>query len=146
MSIWTPCPDPARAAHYRAAGAWTADSIQGCIASIAVLRAGGVVIVAGRFRSTDYTEHLAAHPAVQEAVVIGIPHERLGETSCAVVVLRPGAALTLEMLTAYLDGRGVARFKFPERLELVPAMPKTLSGKIQKYVLRDALKATREAA
>lgn len=87
----------------------------------------------------EVEDHIVAHPAVHMAAVVGVPHERLGETACAVVVLKPGGALTLADLVRFLDGRGIARFKLPERLELWPVLPTTPSGKIQKFLIRRRL-------
>ena len=61
----------------------------------------------------------------------------LGERACAFVVAR--RPLTLDELVAFLRGRRVANQKLPERLELVPTLPKTASGKVQKFRLRDQL-------
>ena len=90
----------------------------------------------------EVEDYLSGHPAVQSVAVVGVAHERLGETGCAVIVTRPGQTLTLPDLTAYLDAKGVAKFKFPERLELWPALPTTPSGKIQKFLIRKQLNET----
>ena len=71
-----------------------------------------------------------------------MPHPRLGETGCAVVVTRPGASVTLAELSEFLIAKGVARFKLPERLEIWPALPTNPSGKIQKFLIRKALAET----
>jgi len=73
------------------------------------------------------------HPAVLEAAVVGLPHSRLGETTCATVVLREGQELDLDALVAFLKGQGMATFKLPQRLVVLEALPKTLSGKVQKF-------------
>ncbi len=87
----------------------------------------------------EVEDHLAGHPAVQSAAVVGIPHPRLGEMACAVVVVRPGSHLTLPEVVEFLIRKGVARFKLPGRLEVWPALPSTPSGKIQKFLIRKAL-------
>jgi acyl-CoA synthetase len=87
----------------------------------------------------EVEDYLAAHPAVHAVAVVGMPHPRLGETSCAVVVPKPGCVLSLSDLTAFLAAKGVARFKLPERLEVWPSLPTTPSGKIQKFLIRKAL-------
>jgi cyclohexanecarboxylate-CoA ligase len=80
------------------------------------------------------------HPGIQEVAVVAMPDDRLGERACAFAVLRPGADLTFPGLVDFLRERGLARNYLPERLEVVAAMPKTPSGKIQKVVLRGIAK------
>ncbi|HZO80184.1 MAG TPA: AMP-binding protein [Candidatus Binataceae bacterium] len=89
-----------------------------------------------------------SHPAVLNAAVVAMPDAVLGERACAYVVLRPGARLTFEDLVRHLDGRQVARFKFPERLEIVERFPTTAVGKVSKKDLRAdiAARLAREAA
>jgi acyl-CoA synthetase (AMP-forming)/AMP-acid ligase II len=82
---------------------------------------------------------LAEHPAVAEAAVVGYPDERLGERACAFVVPASGAEPTLEELNAYLVERGIAKYKLPERLEVLDAMPRTPVGKVRKVDLKDRL-------
>ncbi|HEX6501494.1 MAG TPA: AMP-binding protein [Micromonosporaceae bacterium] len=77
---------------------------------------------------------LLRHPAVRDVALIGYPDERLGERACAVLVA--DAPLTVDDLRVHLDSLGMARQYWPERVELVDALPKTPSGKIQKYLLR----------
>jgi non-ribosomal peptide synthetase component E (peptide arylation enzyme) len=74
-------------------------------------------------------------PGVRMAAVVGLPDPRLGETTCACVVLEPGAVLTFDGMIAHLRGDGLATFKLPERLELVDEMPTTATGKIRKHLL-----------
>ena len=80
---------------------------------------------------------LYAHPAVEEVAIVAMPDERLGERACAFVVLIPGADLDLDGVKAHLDSHRVSKTYWPERLELADALPKTPSGKIRKYVLRE---------
>jgi cyclohexanecarboxylate-CoA ligase len=80
---------------------------------------------------------LFAHPKVQGVAIVAMPDPRLVERACAFVIPAPGTAPTLGELTSYLDAQGIARHKFPERLELVSEFPMTPSGKIQKYRLRE---------
>lgn len=87
----------------------------------------------------EVEDYLVAHPAIRQAAVVGIPHPRLGETGCAVVVTRPGASVTLAELANYLIAKGVAKFKLPERLEIWPDLPMNPSGKIQKFIIRQRL-------
>jgi cyclohexanecarboxylate-CoA ligase len=80
-------------------------------------------------------------PAVQSAAIVAMPDARLGERACVYVVLQPGTTLTFDEVVAHLVRNNVARNYFPERLEIVPEMPRTASGKIQKYVLRERARA-----
>ncbi|WP_324783368.1 AMP-binding protein [Streptomyces sp. H51] len=87
---------------------------------------------------------LAAHPAVADVAVIGLPDAERGERVCAVVERPPGAAeLTLEAVTSYLRAQGLSVHKLPERLEVVDALPRgeTLR-KVLKYVLRERYSGT----
>ncbi len=73
--------------------------------------------------------------------MVGVPDPRLQERACAVVVLKPGStALTMERIRAFLAEKGVARQYWPERLELLAELPRTASGKIRKFELRDMLR------
>lgn len=79
---------------------------------------------------------LFAHPKVASVSIVGMPDPRLGERACAFVIPRAGETLTLAEIVQYLEGKQLARQKFPERLELVTEFPMTPSGKVQKYRLR----------
>jgi cyclohexanecarboxylate-CoA ligase len=79
---------------------------------------------------------LFGHPKVREVAVVGYPDERLGERACAVVI-PDGVPPTLEELTMWLADAGMAKQFWPERLELVDSLPKTPSGKVQKFHLRE---------
>ncbi|HTK67565.1 MAG TPA: AMP-binding protein [Pseudonocardia sp.] len=80
------------------------------------------------------------HPDVTEVALVAMPDPRLGERACAFVVPREGAEPALGDITAHLRAQGTAIQYLPERLELVDALPRTLSGKIQKFKLREMLK------
>lgn len=82
---------------------------------------------------------LYAHPAIDEVAIVSYPDERLGERACAVVVPVAGATVTLGDLAGHLEAAGVSRTYWPERLQLREEMPRTLSGKIQKFRLRESL-------
>jgi cyclohexanecarboxylate-CoA ligase len=84
---------------------------------------------------------LFRHPAVAEVAIVGFPDTRLGERACAFVRLREGASLTLPEVTAYLEAQRMARQYMPERLEIVAELPRTPSGKIQKFKLREIARA-----
>lgn len=79
---------------------------------------------------------LYEHPAVVEAAVVGVPDERLGERACAVLVLRQGAASEPKDILDFLLRKGLSAHFVPERVELLPSLPKTPSGKIRKVELR----------
>ncbi len=83
------------------------------------------------------------HPAVQEVAIVGVPDERLGERACACVVLREGASLTLADLSGYMAENTVAKNYWPERIEVLDALPKTPSGKVQKFKLREIVNAAK---
>ena len=85
---------------------------------------------------------LFAHPKVQSIAIVAMPDPRLAERACAFVIPTPGHTPTLGELTGYLEAQGIARHKFPERLELVHELPMTPSGKIQKYRLRQEIADT----
>lgn len=79
------------------------------------------------------------HPAVAEVAVVGYPDPRLGERACAVVRLRAGATLDFAALRAHLEAQRMARHYMPERLLILDELPRTPSGKIQKFRLRALL-------
>ena len=70
---------------------------------------------------------------------MGEPDQRLGERVCAFVIVKQGKTLCIGDLQDWLDAAGVAKPKWPERLETVSALPMTASGKVQKYRLREML-------
>lgn len=96
------------------------------------------IIVRGgeNISSREVEDIVLEYPGVREAAVVAMPDERLGERSCACVSMRPGApALHLTDLVAFFDGRRVAKYKFPEYLVVLNALPRTSSGKLQKFAL-----------
>jgi acyl-CoA synthetase (AMP-forming)/AMP-acid ligase II len=76
---------------------------------------------------------LVSFPDIERAAVVGLPDPRLGERSCACVVLAPGATLDLPTVVSRLRASGLATYKLPERLEVLDALPSTASGKVQKH-------------
>lgn len=84
---------------------------------------------------------LVEHPAITIAALVGYPDERLGERACAFVVAENGASVSLDDLRLWMDEKKVAKQYWPERIEIIQAMPRTPSGKIQKFLLRDMLQS-----
>jgi len=80
--------------------------------------------------------HLIAHPAVRAAAVVAMPDAILGEKACAYLSVRGEEALALSAMREFLAARGVAQFKWPERIEIVAELPLTNVGKIRKADLR----------
>ncbi len=81
---------------------------------------------------------LMRHPAVAEAQLIGLPDQFMGEEVAAVIKLKPGAAATEDELRAYCKAN-ISRHKVPKYFRYVTAYPLTMSGKVQKFVLREQL-------
>lgn len=117
---------------------------------LAVIDADGYMRISGRIKDVinrggekipvaEIEECLYAHPAIAEVAVVGMPDPRLGERACAVVVPRAGAHLTLQDIQAHLEQAQMAKQYWPERLELRTQLPRTPSGKIQKFVLRQQI-------
>ena len=95
------------------------------------------VIISGgeNISSVEVEAALLAHPAVMEVGVVGLPHEKWGEAPYAFVVLKPGATATSDDLRTYCRAK-LAHFKVPHDFTFVPELPRTATGKIQKFVLR----------
>ena len=86
-------------------------------------------------------------PGVAEAALVAMPDARLQERACAFVTLRAGGSLGLEGLCQHLASEGFSKHFWPERLEVLAEMPRTPTGKIQKFVLRELAKnLSREAS
>jgi len=82
---------------------------------------------------------VSTHPAVAVAAAVAMPDEIYGERVCVYVELRPGASLHLEGLVAHLESRGVSKEMWPERLVVVPELPRGPGGKVAKKQLRDEI-------
>jgi len=95
------------------------------------------VIISGgeNISSIEVEGVLLRHPAVREAAVVGMPHEKWGEAPHAFVVLKPGASAAEDEIREFVRSR-LAHFKVPQWVSFVDELPKTATGKIQKYVLR----------
>jgi 2,3-dihydroxybenzoate-AMP ligase len=85
----------------------------------------------------EIEDHLLTHPDVRDVAVVGVADPRLGERTYAYVVAREQSGLRLTTLRAYLRDRGLAGYKLPDQLELVPDLPLTAVGKVAKAVLRE---------
>jgi len=96
------------------------------------------VIISGgeNISSPEVEDALYQHADVLECAVIGVPHEKWGETPKALVVLRPGASVTVEQLAEHCRHH-LAHFKCPTSIELVAELPRTATGKLQKFKLRE---------
>ncbi len=114
---------------------------------LAAIAASGAVTITGRRKdlivrggenisAKEVEDLLITLDAIAEVAVVGVPDPLMGERACAVVVARPGERVRLADLTAHLDRQAIARQKYPEFLWTVSDLPRTVSGKVQKYVLR----------
>lgn len=96
--------------------------------------------------SAEEIENLMlGHENIHMAAVVAMPDAVMGERSCAFVILKPGRLLTLHQLTGFLQDKRVAKFKLPERLEIVDLFPLTGMGKVSKKDLRETIAATLKA-
>jgi fatty-acyl-CoA synthase len=114
---------------------------------LATLDEQGYVNIVGRIKDMiirggeniyprEIEEFLHTHPAVSEAQVIGVPSAKYGEEVMAWVKARPGAALTAEVLTQFCENK-IARYKVPRYWKIVEAFPMTVTGKVQKFRMRE---------
>jgi cyclohexanecarboxylate-CoA ligase len=83
---------------------------------------------------------LFRHPAIQAVAIVGYPDPRLVERACAFVVLKPGQSLSLEQMTQFLEQQKLATQYLPEHIAIVADLPRTPSGKVQKFKLREMAK------
>jgi len=121
----------------------------------AVRRVGGYLYLEGRLKDLinrggekvsieEVENHVIAHPAVANVCVVAMPDERYGEKACAFVVLEPGCTLGFRELQEFLLARGIAKFKMPERLEVVDDFPLSPAGKVLRRELRAMIAARLE--
>jgi acyl-CoA synthetase (AMP-forming)/AMP-acid ligase II len=139
--------DPALTAEYVDGDGWFRTGDVGVIDAEGYLtitdRVKDIIIRGGENVSAAEVEQLLAHmEGVAEVAVVAAPDERLGEHGCAFFRMQAGVeAPDLESVRAHLQASGLARQKWPEELRSVDELPRTPSGKIQKFVLRERLRA-----
>jgi len=116
---------------------------------LGVMDAEGYVAVVGRLKDMiirggenvyprEIEEFLFTHPDIQDAKVVGVPDAKYGEEVCAWIQLREGASLSEEQVRAYCKDR-IAYFKVPRYIRFVQEFPLTVTGKVQKFRMRDAM-------
>ncbi len=116
---------------------------------LATMDSEGYVNIVGRIKDMvirggeniyprEIEEFLYTHPQVQDVQVVGVPDTRYGEELCAWVIIKPGQTLTEDDLRAYCKGK-IAHYKVPRYIQFVDAFPMTVTGKIQKFKIRDAM-------
>jgi fatty-acyl-CoA synthase len=116
---------------------------------LATMDRDGYVSIVGRLKDMvirggenvyprEIEEFLSRHPAIQEVQVIGVPDAKYGEEICAWIRLRNGTRATADEIRAFCRGE-IAHFKVPRYVEFVSEFPMTITGKIQKYVMREKM-------
>ncbi len=105
---------------------------------ISFFERGKDIIIRGGYNisSQEIENYLLGCPKIQEVAVVGMPDEKLGERMCAYVTPVPGDTVSLEDLCDHLASVGVAKYKYPERIEIIEAIPRNPVGKILKKNLR----------
>jgi fatty-acyl-CoA synthase len=117
---------------------------------LAVMDEEGYVNIAGRMKDMvirggeniyprEIEEFLYRHPAVQDVQVIGVPDRKYGEELCAWIILREGVTLSEEEVRAFCQGQ-IAHYKVPRYIRFVDSFPMTITGKVQKFMMRDLMK------
>jgi fatty-acyl-CoA synthase len=116
---------------------------------LATLAADGCCNIVGRIKDMvirggenvyprEIEEYLYRHPAIQDVQVIGVPDAKYGEELCAWIVLKPGAELTGEGVRDFCQGQ-IAHYKIPRHVRFVEGFPTTVTGKVQKFAMREAM-------
>ena len=114
---------------------------------LAVMDDAGYLNIVGRIKDMvirggenvyprEVEEFLYGHPAIEDVQVIGVPDEKYGEELCAWVKLRPGAELTADDIKAYCTG-SIAHYKVPRYVRFTDEFPMTVTGKVQKFKMRE---------
>ncbi len=115
---------------------------------LATMDAEGYVNIVGRLKDMvirggenvyprEIEEFLYRHPAVQDVQVVGVPDVKYGEELCAWIILRSGASATADDIRTFCRGE-IAHYKIPRHIRFVDAFPMTITGKVQKFVMRQA--------
>ncbi|NHR06558.1 AMP-binding protein [Chromobacterium haemolyticum] len=136
--------DPAKTAEAIDAAGWMRTG------DLAEMDADGYVNIVGRVKDMvirggeniyprEVEEFLYRHPKIQEVQVIGVPDERFGEELCAWIRLRDGESASADDIRAFCQGQ-IAHYKIPRYIEFVDSFPMTITGKIQKFVMREKMK------
>ena len=118
---------------------------------LAVMDTEGYVNIVGRIKDMvirggeniyprEIEEYLYRHPKVQDVQVVGLPDKKFGEELCAWVIAKPGQTVSEDELRSFCIGQ-IAHYKVPRYIEFVTEFPMTVTGKIQKFKIRDAMKA-----
>ncbi|MFC5521744.1 AMP-binding protein [Polaromonas jejuensis] len=117
---------------------------------LATMDAEGYVNIVGRIKDMvirggeniyprEIEEFLYRHPKVQDVQVVGLPDKRYGEELCAWIVTKPGQTLTEDEIRDFCKGK-IAHYKVPRYIRFVSGFPMTVTGKIQKFKIRDEMK------
>ncbi|MBU1359876.1 MAG: AMP-binding protein [Gammaproteobacteria bacterium] len=118
---------------------------------LAVMDADGYVNIVGRIKDLvirggeniyprEIEEFLYRHPKVQDVQVVGLPDKRYGEELCAWIIPKPGQSLDADEVRSFCTGQ-IAHYKVPKYIEFVTEFPMTVTGKIQKFKIRDTMKS-----
>ncbi len=100
-----------------------------------------IIIRGGNNISAQEIEnYIFAHPKVKDVAIVSMPDERLGEKVCAYIVPKEGNTVTINELTSFLEEKGVAKYKWPERIEIIDFIPRNPVGKILKNILREDIR------
>jgi fatty-acyl-CoA synthase len=86
----------------------------------------------------EIEEFLYRHPKVQDVQVVGLPDKRYGEELCAWIIVKPGQTSTEDEIRDFCKGQ-IAHYKVPKYIQFVTEFPMTVTGKIQKFKIRDAM-------
>ncbi|WP_211453820.1 AMP-binding protein [Collimonas antrihumi] len=117
---------------------------------LATMDAEGYVNIVGRMKDMvirggeniyprEIEEFLYRHPAIQDVQVVGVPDQKYGEELCAWIILRPGQTADEQSVRDFCQGQ-IAHYKVPRYIRFVDAFPMTVTGKIQKFKIREAMK------